>query len=205
MHRVADMGIFNGIKRRKAEGALQLTQAQYAVALAEWQKVDKQLAEMIVVVQDCIEGRTQEQFADMSDYGFMLDTDEFPVAHLQGVAYLELDTSDGPEAISVSDEGHAMITNQRIMFSGSTRSHEWVFTKLINMTHVPLGYTVFATSGRGTPAGLGYGEGPSLDVQFRLEIAAAMARETLPKYLDELTAQKQKHSSEAPVPPALLG
>jgi len=74
------MGIFSGIKRRKAEKALQLAQAQHAVALAEWQKVDNQLAEMIVVVRDCIEGRTHEQFTDMSDYGFMLDTDEFPVA-----------------------------------------------------------------------------------------------------------------------------
>jgi hypothetical protein len=175
------------------------------VALAEWQKVDNQLAEMIVVVRDCIEGRTHEQFTDMSDYGFMLDADEFPVAYLQGAAYLELDTSDGPEAISVSDEGHAMITNQRILFSGSARTHEWELTKLINMTHVPLGYTVFAAKGRGKPAGLGYGEGPALDVQFRLEIAAAMARDTLPKYLNELTAQKQKHSSEAPVPPPPIG
>jgi hypothetical protein len=52
---------------------------------------------------------------------------------------------------------------------------------------------------------LGYGEGPALDVQFRLDIAVAMARDTLPKYLDELTAQKQKHSSEAPVPPPPIG
>jgi hypothetical protein len=64
---------------------------------------------------------------------------------------------------------------------------------------------VFAAKGRGKPAGLGYGEGPALDVQFRLEIAAAMARDTLPKYLNELTAQKQKHSSEAPVPPPPIG
>jgi hypothetical protein len=199
------MGLFSGIKRRKAEKAFQLAQAQHAAALAEWQKVDNQLAEMIVVVRDCIEGRTHEQFTDMTDYGFMLDTDEFPVAHLQGAAYLELDTSDGPEAISVSDEGHAMITNQRVLFSGSARTHEWEFTKLINMTHVPLGYTVFASKGRGKPAGLGYGEGPALDMQFRLEIAAAMARDTLPKYLNELTAQKQKHSSAAPVPPPPVG
>jgi hypothetical protein len=202
---VESMGIFSGIKRRKVEKAFQLAQARHAVAFAEWQKVDNQLAEMIVVVRDCIEGRTHEQFTDKSDYGFMLDTDEFPVAYLQGAAYLELDTSDGPEAINVSDEGHAMITNQRILFSGSARTHEWELRKLINMTHVAMGYTVFATKGRGKPAGLGYGEGPALDVQFRLEIAAAMARDTLPKYLDELTAQKQKHSSEAPVPPPPIG
>lgn len=199
------MGIFTSIKRRKAEKEFHLAQSQYQVAYAHWQKTEEQLAEMITVVRDCIEGRTHEQFTDTTDYGFMLDTDEFPVAYLQGAAYLELDTSDGPEAISVADEGHAMITNKRVMFSGSARTHEWVFTKLINMTHVPVGYTVFASSGRGKPAGLGYGEGPALDVQFRLDIAAAMARNTLPRYLDELLAQKQKHYLEAPLPPPPLG
>jgi hypothetical protein len=195
------MGLFQNIKRRKALKAFQIAQTQHAIALAAWQADEAKLEEMITVVRDCIEGRTAEQFTDMTDYGFMLEANEFPVAYLQGAAYLELDTTDGPEAISVADEGHAMVTNKRIMFAGSSRSHEWDFTTLLNMTHVPLGYTVFSTKGRGTPAGLGYGEGPALDVQFRLEIASAMARDTLPKYLEKLTLQKQKHSSEAPVPP----
>lgn len=195
------MGFFQNIKRRKAEKAFQLAQSQHAIALATWQAEQAKLEEMITVVRDCIEGGTAEQFTDMTDYGFMLDAGEFPVAYLQGAAYLELDTTDGPEAISVADEGHAMITNQRVLFAGSTRSHEWEFTKLINMTHVPLGYTVLSPKGRGKPAGIGYGEGPAMDVQFRLEIASAMARDTLPSYLEKLTAQKQKHSSEAPIPP----
>jgi hypothetical protein len=199
------MGLFQNIKRRKAEKAFQLAQAQHAVALAAWQANDTKLEEMITVVRDCIEGRTAEQFTDMTDYGFMLEANEFPVAYLQGAAYLELDTTDGPEAVHVADEGHAMVTNQRILFAGSSRSHEWEFTQLINMTHVPLGYTVFSTKGRSTPAGIGYGEGPALDVQFRLEIASAMARNTLPQYLEKLTQQKQKHSSEAPVPPPPVG
>ena len=199
------MGLFQNIKRRKAEKAFQLAQAQHAVALATWQANGAKLEEMITVVRDCIEGRTAEQFTDMTDYGFMLEANEFPVAYLQGAAYLELDTSDGPEAVHVADEGHAMITNQRILFAGSVRSREWEFAKLINMTHVPLGYTVFSTKGRSTPAGIGYGEGPALDVQFRLEIASAMARNTLPQYLEKLTQQKHKHSSEAPVPPPPFG
>lgn len=198
------MGIFQNIKRRKAQNAFQLVQNQYSIALAAWQANEEKLQEMLTVVDDCMNGRTAEQFTDMTDYGFMLEADEFPVAYLQGAAYLELDTSDGPEAITVADEGHAMITNKRILFAGSSRSHEWEFTKLINMTHVPLGYTVFSSKGRSTPTGLGYGEGPALDVQFRLEIASAMARETLPKYFEKLTQQKQKHSSEKPVPPPPL-
>ena len=199
------MGFFQNIKRRKAEKAFHLAQSHYAIALATWQAEQTKIEEMITVVRDCIEGRTTEQFTDMTDYGFMLEADEFPVAYLQGAAYLELDTTDGPEAISVADEGHAMITNQRVLFAGSTRSHEWEFTKLINMTHVPLGYTVLSPKGRGKPAGIGYGEGPAMDVQFRLDIASAMARDTLPSYLEKLTAQKQKHSSEAPIPPPPVG
>lgn len=195
------MGIFHNIKRRKAEKAFQLAQSQHAAALAQWKAEEAKLEEMLTVVRDCIDGRTAEQFTDTTDYGFMLEEDEFPVAYLQGAAYLELDTSDSSEAISVADEGHAMITNQRVLFAGSSRSHEWEFTKLINMTHVSMGYTVLSPKGRGKPVGIGYGEGPALDVQFRFEIASAMARNMLPQYLEKLTAQKQKHSSEAPIPP----
>jgi len=198
------MGFFGSIKRRKSEKAFQIAQAQHAVALAAWQKQESQLDEMLTVVRDCIEGRTEEQFVDRNDYGFMLEADEFPVAYLQGAVYLELDASAGPEGITVADEGHAMVTNTRLMYTGSARTHELDFTKLTNMSHFPLGYTVFSPSGRGKPFGIGYGEGPALDVQFRLEIAVAMARNTLPKYLEKLTAQKQKHSSEAPIPPPPL-
>lgn len=196
------MGLFSGFGKRKAQKAYQQAHSLHAAALAKWQTEELQIAEMITVVRDCIEGRTAEQFTDMTSYGFMLEADEFPVAYLQGAAYLELDISDGSEAIHVADEGHAMITNQRVLFAGTARSHEWEFTTLINMTHVPVGYTVLSPKGRGKPAGIGYGEGPALDVQFRFDIASAMARGTLPAYLSELTVKQQKHSSEAPVPPA---
>jgi hypothetical protein len=195
------MGILQNLKQRKAERAFTDASARYSAAYAQWKNEEVKIDEMIAVVRDCIEGRAAEQFVDMTDYGFMLENDEFPIAYLQGAVYLELDASAGPEGITVADEGHAMVTNTRLMYTGSARTHELDFTKLTNMSHFPLGYTVFAPSGRGKPFGIGYGEGPALDVQFRLEIAVAMARSTLPKYLEKLTAQKQKHSSEAPVPP----
>lgn len=198
------MGIFQNIKRRNAQKAFDAAQKYYEFAVVQWKVKEEQLQEMLTVVTDCIEGRAAEQFTDMTDYGFILEDNEFPVAYLQGAVYLELDASAGPEGITVTDEGHAMVTNTRLMYTGSARTHELDFTKLTNMSHFPLGYTVFSPSGRGKPFGIGYGEGPAFDVQFRLEIASAMARETLPKYLEKLTQQKQKHSSEVPLPPPPL-
>lgn len=198
------MGFLGSLKQRKAERAFKDASARYSAAYAQWKSEQDKIDEMITVVRDCMEGRTHEQFVDMTDHGFMLEKDEFPIAYLQGAVYLELDASAGPEGITVADEGHAMVTNTRLMYTGSARTHELDFTKLTNMSHFPLGYTVFSPSGRGKPFGIGYGEGPALDVQFRLEIAVAMARNTLPKYLEKLTAQKQKHSSEQPLPPPPL-
>ncbi len=230
---VMGMGILQNLKQRKAERAFTDASAAYSAAYAQWKAEEDKVDEMLTIVRDCMEGRTHEQFVDMTDHGFMLDADEFPIAFLQGAAYLEIvkapsqysggyggvsfplfggvrmntggmkgNITTGAESISVTDEGHAMVTNKRIMFTGAVRTHEWKFAKLMNMTHAPLGYTVFASSGSGKPAGIGYGEGPATEVQFRLELAAAMARNTLAKYFDELTVEKQKHSSEAPVPPA---
>lgn len=229
------MGFLDSLKQRKAERAYKDASARYSTAYAKWKSEQDKIDEMITVVCDCMEGRTHEQFVDMTDHGFMLQKDEFPIAYLQGAAYLEIvkapsqysggyggvsfplfgnvrmntggmkgSITPGAESISVADEGNAMVTNQRIMFAGAVRTHEWKFAKMMSMNHVPMGYTVFASSGSGKPAGIGYGEGAATDMQFRLELAAAMARDTLPRYFEELNVEKQKHSSEAPLPPPPL-
>jgi hypothetical protein len=110
----------------------------------------------------------------------------------------------GDESISPTDQGNALVTNDRIMFTGSKRSHEWKFAKLINMTHTPQGYTVFAPSGRGKPAGLGYGVSVSSEVQFRLELAAAFALGTLDRFAQELEVEQTHHRDERPIPPPPL-
>jgi hypothetical protein len=56
----------------------------------------------------------------------------------------------------------------------------------------------------GKPAGLGYGDGSATEVQFRIELAAAMALGTLERYEAELLAEKAELATEKPVAPAPL-
>lgn len=228
------MGIFN-FGPRRAEKKHQRAIAKHSEELSLWNAEENQLTEMLEIVRDSIAGNHAKHFVDMEDYGFMMTKTEFPIAHIQGVSYLEIVTSPtrysggyggvsfpifgkvrlntgrtggkvipGDESISETDKGNALVTNDRIMFSGSKRSHEWKFEKLISMTHTAQGYSVFAPSGRGKPAGLGYGVSVSSEVQFRLEYAAAFALDTLARFEAELATEQTHHRDQRPIPPAPL-
>lgn len=222
------MGLLDGFKKRRAARAQRDAQADLSVWQHQMNKVD----EMLTIVRDCADGRTADHFTDRSDYGFMLEGDEFAVAYLQQVAYLEnvrapsrysggyggvsfplfggvrVNTGrmggkrvPGEESITVTDEGNALVTNSRIMFVGSKRTHEWEFDKMVSAAHHADGYTIFAMKGRGKPAGLGYGENAATEVQFRLELAAAMALGSLSRYAAELEAEKAQLESVRPALP----
>jgi hypothetical protein len=226
------MGLFDSFIQRRAEKKYQRALGNHSAQVALWNEEENQLSEMLTIVRDSIAGNSSKHFVDMNDYGFMITKDEFPIAHLEGVAYLEIVTSPtrysggyggvsfpifgrvrlntgrtggkiipGNESISPTDQGNALVTNERIMFTGEKRTHEWKFDKLISMTHTPQGYTVFAPAGRGKPAGLGYGVSVSSEVQFRLELAAAFALDTLERFEQELTVEQTRHRDEKPIPP----
>lgn len=108
----------------------------------------------------------------------------------------------GDESIEWTDEGTTMVTTERIMFTGAKRTQEWKFAKMMSITHHAPGYSIFATSGRSKPTGIGFGPDVATEVQFRIELAAAIARNQLPRYLAELEAEKAQHDREMPVPPA---
>lgn len=229
------MGFFDSFTQRRAEKKFRDAVQVHNARMAEWQREEDQLTNMLTIVRDCIDGKSSQHFVDMNDYGFMMTNDEFPIAHLQQVSYLEIVRAPtrysggyggvsfpifgrvrlntgrtggkviaGEESISATDQGNALVTNSRIMFTGAKRSHEWKFAKLISMAHMPQGYTVFAASGRGKPAGLGYGVSVATEVQFRLELAAAFALGTLPRLAQELEVEQQHHRDEMPVPPPPL-
>jgi hypothetical protein len=107
--------------------------------------------------------------------------------------------TQGAESINRTDDGHALITNTRIMFAGSKRAHEWRFDKMMGCSHLPGGITIFAMTTSGKPAGLGYGDGPASEVQFRIELASAIALGTLERYEQELVAEQVQHASELPI------
>ena len=225
------MGFFENRRRKAAERAHAQAVAQHDTAVAQWQQESEAINRMLEVVRDCLSGRTHEQFDDPSDYGFMLKKGEFAIAHLENVAYIEtvrapstysggyggvsfpifgrvrLNTgamrgraTRGEESISMTDRGHALVTNTRIMFAGAKRAKEWRFDKMLSSSHLPGGITVFAMN-TGKPSGLGYGEGPASEVQFRLELASSIALGTLDRYEAELVAEQSHHQSERPTPP----
>lgn len=187
------MGILSLLKAKNAERKAKAAALAYGTAYSVWKEEDDKLAEYITVVRDCAEGRINEQLVDRGDYGFMLNEDEIPVAYLPLALYYEADETH--------DEGSAMVTTERVLYTGALATREWVFKKLISITHSPAGYSVFATTGVGTPGGIAYGPDVATEVQFRIELGAAIARNRLPQYLAELEAKRAQHAGQMPVPP----
>jgi len=186
------MGFFASLKAKNAARKARAAADAYATAYSRWKVEDDKINEYITVVSDCANGRMHEQLADHTDYGFMLNEDEIPVAYLPLALYYEADETH--------DEGSAIITTERVLYAGALATREWVFKKLISITHSPAGYSVFATTGVGTPGGIAYGPDVATEVQFRIELGAAIARNRLPQYLAELQAEKAQHDSLMPVP-----
>jgi hypothetical protein len=71
------------------------------------------------------------------------------------------------------------------------------------MEHSELGLTTIFMSTGGKPEAIGYGPDVRTEVQFRFEIAAALARGTLERFLGELEAEKAHHQDVRPSPPVL--
>ena len=227
------MGILSSFKNGLAARRLRAAQAEYSARHAEWKKEEEVLDGYITVVRDCAEGRISEQLVDTSDYGFLLNDGEMPVAYMPGTLFLEVvrapssysggyggvsfplfgrvrvntgrmggKVTPGNESIKPTDEGTTMITTERIMFTGAKRTQEWKFAKMMSITHHEPGYSIFAMSGKSKPTGIAFGPDVATEVQFRIELAAAIARDQLPRYLSELETEKVKHAEEMPVPPA---
>ena len=140
------------------------------------------------VVRDCLNGKVREQFNDSGDYGFLLKPGEFAIAHLEGAALIETASGPDDESLSHADTGHALVTNIRILFVGSSTSSEWCFDEMVSRLHLPGGVTIFAMA-NGKMSGLGYGDGPAPEVEFRIDLAAALALGTLDRYEAELMAE----------------
>ena len=140
------------------------------------------------VVRDCLNGKVRDQFTDTGDYGFLLTSGEFAIAHLEGAALIATAPDPEEESLSHAESGHALVTDSRIMFVGSSTSREWRFDQILSRLHLPGGVTIFAMA-NGTMSGLGYGDGPAPEVVFRIDLAAALALGTLDRYEAELMAR----------------
>jgi hypothetical protein len=110
----------------------------------------------------------------------------------------------GPEVKKITDSGITMITNQRVMFRGDLRTDQWKFAKMMSMEHASEGITTIALATRGKPEAIGYGDDNAPEIQFRFEIGAALARDTLDRFLAELRAEQAHHEEGKPVAPEPL-
>lgn len=223
------MGFFEARKQRQAAKAAAKQAAQQQAQLQVWQQNADSLDTMLEIVRDCRNGKISEQFTDPSDYGFMLKKGEFAVAFLQvqylenvreptrysggygGVSFpifgkVRLNAgktggkiTQGAESINATDQGPLLITNQRIMFSGTKRTHEWRFDKMMSCSHLPEGASIFAMTTGTKPTGINYGKKAATEVQFRIELASAIALDTLDRYEAELVAEQKQLEADRPM------
>ena len=225
--------MFGALKKKRAQKRHAQEMVDHRADLADWEDADEAIDRMLEVVRDCVAGNIDAQFTDRSDYGFMLENDEFAVASIAGSALLQVVRAPGQyrggyggvsfpvfgrvrgrvggnrgtfvpgkESMTVTDEGTTMITNKRVMFRGTLRTDEWKFSRMMAMEHSELGVTTIFMSKGGKPEAIGYGPDVRTEVQFRFEIAAALARGTLDRFLGELEAEKAHHQEVRPVPPS---
>lgn len=226
------MSLFSALKRKRVANKTLKAQHLYSSNYSGWKSESVILDDYITIVRDCVEGRIHEQLVDRSDYGFLLEVDEIPVAFLPVAVYVEVVAAPSPfnsgyggvsfplfervrmnlgraageksasqESVETTDEGVTLITTERIMFSGSARTREWKFDSLMSIAHHPAGYSVFSPKRSGKPAGIAFGPDVATEVQFRIELGSAIARNQLAHFLGELEAEKAHHVTEMPVPP----
>ena len=56
-------------------------------------------------------------------------------------------------------------------------------------------------TGAAKPTGIAYGRKAATEVQFRIELASAIALDTLDRYEAELVAERTQLEAERPLPP----
>jgi hypothetical protein len=102
------------------------------------------------------------------------------------------------------DHGMVFITNKRVIFQGSKQTRECAFAKLIGFQHDDAaGSTTFSVSNRQKPTVVHYGSALSGSFDFRLDLALAHFKGTLPELVNQMQADLDQIESERPAPPAI--
>ncbi len=88
------------------------------------------------------------------------------------------------------DNGTTFITNQRLLFEGSSRTRECSFDKIIGLQHNDSeGSTTISVSNRQKPITIFYGTSLAGVFDFRLELALAHYNKTIDKLIDATEEQ----------------
>jgi hypothetical protein len=103
----------------------------------------------------------------------------------------------GEERPTPIDTGVIVITNQRAVFMGSKQTREWLWPKLIGLTHASdAPWTAISVSNRQKTSGFAYDKEHSDDIRFRLDLAISRALGTT----DELVAHIEGELAALPAP-----
>jgi hypothetical protein len=84
------------------------------------------------------------------------------------------------------DHGKAFITDQRVVFLGGRQTRECAYAKLLGFEHESGGVTVFSVSNRQKATVIACGSEAAGTLAFRLDLALAHYRNTLPAFISKL-------------------
>ncbi len=108
-----------------------------------------------------------------------------------------------PEVNKVIDDGGDIyVTDQRVIYSSTSRNREWKYGSLLNVMHDPSGITYMQVSNRQKVSGFGYGQGIADQVRNRITLALAIYDDEVDHLVEDLREQRDELSSAKPEPPA---
>ena len=91
----------------------------------------------------------------------------------------------GEERPTPIDTGTFVITSARGVFVGQKQSREWVWSKLLGVTHYDPGWTAMAVSGRQKVSGVGVDSANREALDFWIDLAVARANGTTAQLEDD--------------------
>jgi hypothetical protein len=107
----------------------------------------------------------------------------------------------GAPVATAVDTGTLVITDQRAVYEGSRQTRECAFAKLLGVEYGADGSVTFQVSNRQKPTTLHYGPDIAGWVHFRIELALARFRGTVPQLEAELKQQLAGLDEAKPVAP----
>jgi hypothetical protein len=108
----------------------------------------------------------------------------------------------GASTPTAIDTGTVFITNKRVVFAGARQTRECLFAKLIGFEHSDSeGSTTFSVSNRQKPTTVHYGPNLAADFDFRLDLALAHYRKTVPDVVAQLQRDLAQIDAQRPNAP----
>jgi hypothetical protein len=101
------------------------------------------------------------------------------------------------------DSGTLFVTNQRVVFVGNNQTRECFYAKTIGVAHDDsVGETTISVSNRQKPTVIHYGPAVAGEVDFRIELAVAHFKGTVPQLVSQMRTELAQIDSERPKDPA---